>query len=198
MDAEELIRQAADNVRSALDEAQRRAQEIVEEAQAQAERVRAEAQEAASRIRAEAEAQAQRRLEDVRSALDQLQGGLSSSPDGHRGRSGASAGGDEVGEAEVDPGPVTVPEPGPPATPEPMPEPGPEPVPEPVPEPTPPPNETDPPSATPSNDAAARLVAMKLALDGTSRKDAREQLAADYDVADLDVLLDEVYSKAGH
>jgi hypothetical protein len=39
---------------------------------------------------------------------------------------------------------------------------------------------------------------MKLALDGTSRKDARTQLAADYDIADLDVLLDEVYSKAGH
>jgi outer membrane biosynthesis protein TonB len=197
VDAEELIRQAADNVRSALDEAQRRAKEIVDEAQAQAERVRAEAEEAASRIRAEAEAQAQRRLEDVRSALDQLQGGLSS-PDGHRGRSGASAGGDEVREAEVDPGPVTVPEPEPPATPEPMPEPAPEPVPEPVPEPMPPPDETDPPSATPSNDAAARLVAMKLALDGTSRNDARERLAADYDVADLDVLLDEVYSKAGH
>ena len=74
----------------------------------------------------------------------------------------------------------------------------PEPVPEPVPEPTPPPDETDPPSPTSSNDAAARLVAMKLALDGTSREDARKRLAADYDVADLDVLLDEVYARAGH
>ncbi len=44
---------------------------------------------------------------------------------------------------------------------------------------------------------AARLVAMKFALDGTSRDEARKQLAADYDVADLDSLLDEVYSKAG-
>ena len=47
------------------------------------------------------------------------------------------------------------------------------------------------------SDAAARLVAMKLALDGASREDARKQLAADYEVADLDSLLDEVYAKAG-
>ena len=194
MDAEELIRQAADSVQSALDEARRRAKEIVDEAQGEAKRIRAEAEQAASRIRGEAEGQAQRRLEDVRNALDQLEGSLTSSQDGRRGRDGASVATD----AEIQPGPVTVPEPAPPATPEPMPEPGPEPVPEPVPEPTPPPGETDPPSPTSSNDAAARLVAMKLALDGTSREDARKRLAADYDVADLDVLLDEVYARAGH
>ena len=44
---------------------------------------------------------------------------------------------------------------------------------------------------------AARLVAMKLALDGTSRDEARKQLAADYHVDDLDSLLDDVYAKAG-
>jgi hypothetical protein len=38
---------------------------------------------------------------------------------------------------------------------------------------------------------------MKLALDGTPRKEARERLAADYDVANLDSLLDEVYARAG-
>jgi outer membrane biosynthesis protein TonB len=194
VDAEELIRQAADSVHSALDEARRRAKEIVDEAHAEAKRIRAEAEQAASRIRGEAEGQAQRRLEDVRNALDQLEGSLGSSRDGDGGRDGTSVATD----AEVQPGPVTVPEPAPPATPEPVPEPGPEPVPEPVPEPSPPPDETDPPSPTPSNDAAARLVAMKLALDGTSREDARKELAADYDVADLDVLLDEVYARAGH
>jgi hypothetical protein len=38
---------------------------------------------------------------------------------------------------------------------------------------------------------------MKLALEGASREDARMQLAAEYDLPDLDALLDEVYAKAG-
>ncbi len=72
------------------------------------------------------------------------------------------------------------------------------------PEPEPPASEAEPeppaatPTQTPSDDGgAARLVAMKLALDGTSRDEARKQLAAEYEVDDLDSLLDEVYSKAG-
>jgi hypothetical protein len=87
-----------------------------------------------------------------------------------------------------------------------MPEPVPEPTPDPTPEPTPPPQTPEPVSsesasanggeARGADDSAARLVAMKLALDGTSREDAREQLAAEYDVADLDALLDDVYAKA--
>ena len=47
------------------------------------------------------------------------------------------------------------------------------------------------------SEAAARLVAMKLALDGTPRDETRKRVAADYDVADLDSLLDEVYARAG-
>lgn len=195
MDAEELIRQAGETVRAVLDDAQRRGEEILREAREQAERVRAEAEEAANRIRAEAEAQAQKRVEDVRSALEQLQGSL--------GRDERPKG--RAPESEVDPGPVTVPEPEPPATPEPMPEPAPEPAPVPTPEPSPPPGETDRPTASADGDggerqgdeAAARLVAMKLALDGTSREEAGKVLASDYDLAELDVLLDEVYAKAG-
>ena len=38
---------------------------------------------------------------------------------------------------------------------------------------------------------------MKLALDGTSRAAAKEQLAGDYEVSDLDALLDDVYSRVG-
>jgi hypothetical protein len=79
-------------------------------------------------------------------------------------------------------------------------------MPEPTPEPTPPPETQAPEPAASANggdaaasgdDAAVRLVAMKLALDGTSREAARKELAAEYDVADLDGLLDDVYSKAG-
>jgi outer membrane biosynthesis protein TonB len=200
MDAEELIQGAAESVRAALDDAQRRADEIIGAATAQAERIRAEAEEAAKRVRTEAETQAQRRLEEARSALEQLQGRLSAA---RGGGDDAPAGTAATPEAEVEPGPVTVPEPEPPATPEPMPEPEPEPEPAPIPEPSPPPGETDRPSAAPANggspsgdDAAARLVAMKLALEGAPRDDARDRLAAEYDVADLDALLDEVYAKA--
>ena len=182
MDTQKLVDQVAQSVREAVDEAQRQAQEILSEAEAQAKRVREEAERLrgeAERIRADAEADARRRLDEVQVALKDLQGRLSGKP-----------------ASEVDPGPVTVPEP----TPEPVPEPTPEPVPEPT-----PPIETPGSSVTAENgdagsgdsDAAARLVAMKLALDGTSREDAREQLAAEYEVADLDGLLDDVYAKAG-
>jgi hypothetical protein len=37
---------------------------------------------------------------------------------------------------------------------------------------------------------------MKLALDGTPRDEARAQLAAEYEIDDLDGLLDEVYARA--
>ena len=192
MAGDDLVKQVADRVREAIDLAEKRASEIVEQAQAEAQRVRSEAEQAATRLRGDAEAEAQHRLDEVRVALDELQGKL-----GER--------------AEVQPGPVTVPEPEPPSTPEPTPEPGPEPAPqpmpepgpEPVPEPSPPPGEADPPSPDPGEpgtdggDAAARLVAMKLVLEGTSREDARKRLAGEYEVADLDSLLDEVYAKAG-
>ena len=46
------------------------------------------------------------------------------------------------------------------------------------------------------SEGAARLVAMKLALDGTPREEVRARLADDYEVDDLDALLDEVYAKA--
>ncbi len=197
MDAKKLVDQVAAKVRDAIDEAQQQADEIVKEAEAQAKRVREEADRLrgeAERIRADAEADARKRLDEVQAALKDLQGRLSGKPG-----------------SEVDPGPVTVPEPTPAPVPEPTPEPVPEPTPEPAPEPSPEPvPEPTPPVETPaaaeSNgdaqggdgaDAAARLVAMKLALDGTSREDAREQLAAEYEVADLDALLDDVYSKAG-
>jgi hypothetical protein len=199
MDAEELAKQAAEQVRQAIETATKRAEEIVSQAQADAERLRTEAEAKAMEIRSEAEAtaravgskaeaDARERLDEVRRALETLEGSLSGA------------------KAEVIPEPAVEPEPTPPAEPEPGPVTVPEPTPEPVPEPTPPPDETDRPSAVAAppasanangTDSAARLVAMKLALDGTSREEARKQLAADYAVDDLDGLLDEVYSKAG-
>ena len=133
---------------------------------------RAEAE--AQRIRAEAEAAASRRLEEVQKALDDLQGRLS----------GAAGSG-------VTPGPVKGPEP--------ESAPAQAATPEPEPEPAPPRDETPEPAngGGDGQEAAARLVAMKLALDGTAREEARRQLATDYDLADLDALLEDVYSRVG-
>src|SRR5215207_492252 len=182
MDPQKLVDQVAEKLHKAIDDTQRQSEEMLGEAERYAEQMRADAERLradAERIRADAEAEARRRL------------------------------------GEVQPGPVTVPEPEPPQTPEPVPDPTPEPapervpepMPEPVPEPTPPPETpqtAEPVSSTPASangetqegdDSGARLVAMKLALDGTSREEARKQLAAEYHVSDLDALLDDVYAK---
>jgi membrane protein involved in colicin uptake len=159
MDAEQLIKETSEAVRSALESAQRRADEIVREAEAEAQR-----------IRAEAEAEARERLDQVRQALERLEAGLG---------------------AESAPQPRSTEATETPAEPAPQPS---EPVvdaPAPAPEP-------EAAASNAGDDAgAARLVAMKLALDGTSRDEARKQLAGDYHVDDLDSLLDDVYAKAG-
>jgi outer membrane biosynthesis protein TonB len=196
-DAEKIVSEVADRVRELVADAERRAAEIVREAE-----------EEARRIRARAESEGQERLAEVRRALEELQGKL-----------GVEGGSASTGGSEVDPGPVRVPEPTPDPvpepTPDPVPEPGPQPVPEPtperVPEPTPPPDEGTPPTPEPteqvaagagngarsSDIAAARLVAMNMALDGASREDIDAALAADYDLDDRAKLVDEVLAKAG-
>jgi len=161
MDAEQLIKETSEAVRSALESAQRRADEIVREAEAEAQR-----------IRAEAEAEARERLDQVRQALERLEAGLGTG-------STPQPRSTEVTETPAEPPPQ-------PSEPEAD-----------APEP-----EAQPEAASAASNAgddagAARLVAMKLALDGTSRDEARKQLAGDYQVDDLDSLLDDVYAKAG-
>src|SRR5215208_4143089 len=177
MDADQIADQVAEGVRAVIAEAEARADAIVREAEDEA-----------TRVRARAESEARKRLDEVRSAFDVLQGKL-----------GGSA------EAEVTPGPVTVPEPEPPAPPEPEPPPVPEPSPEPVPEPAPPPDEADPPvpdapaaanGEAGGDKAAARLVAMKMALDGASREEIDAHIAQNYDVERRDELLDDVLARA--
>jgi outer membrane biosynthesis protein TonB len=192
MALEDLAQQAADAVREAVTAAEKRAGEIVADAEAKAKEIVAAAEREAESVRSRAETDAGKRLKEVRAALDDLQGKLG---------------------GEVEPGPVTVPEPEPPTTPEPgpepVPEPGPEPVPEPspepIPEPSPPPDEADPPSPdvgaalngeTGGDKAAARLVAMKMALDGSSREEIDGHLAAKYGLEDNEKLLDDVLSRA--
>jgi hypothetical protein len=47
------------------------------------------------------------------------------------------------------------------------------------------------------NDAAARLVAMKLAVDGRSRDEIESELAEKFGDADRSALLDDVLARAG-
>ena len=155
MDAEQLIKQTSEAVRTALEAAQRRADEIVREAEAEAQR-----------IRGEAEAEARQRLDQVRQALERLEAGLGagSAPRKSSTEPAPEAAKSEASESEPEarePEPVAIAS-----------------------------NE-----ANSDDGGAARLVAMKLALDGTSREEARRQLATDYDLADLDALLEDVYSR---
>jgi outer membrane biosynthesis protein TonB len=191
MDTDKIVGDVAEVVRDlvsrTLSQAEERAQEIVDTAQKEATGILDRARTEADEIRAKAEAEAQSRLKAIQAALAEVQ--------------------TKIGVAEVPASPVPEPEPEPPVVPEPTPPPpdpapSPEPVPEPepplVPEPTPPPDEATPPQAAngaTSDTASARLVAMNLALDGTSPDEAKRQLAAEFSVADLDSLVDEVYAK---
>ena len=77
MDAEKVAGELAERVRELIADAQKRAEEIVRGAEAEAQRLREEAGGEAQRIREEAEAQARERLDQVRQALEQLEAGLS-------------------------------------------------------------------------------------------------------------------------
>jgi outer membrane biosynthesis protein TonB len=185
MDAEQIVHDVAERVRAIVSEAEERAAQIVRDAEQEA-----------GRIRERAEAEAKERVEEARRVLDDLQGKL----------------GGERRAAEVEPGPAVVPEPEPPPVPEPMPEPVPEPTPEPapqpeppaIPEPAPPPDEGTPPQAAeraeaepkPDDPAAARLVAMNMALDGSSREAIEAHLAAHYSLDDASSIVDDVLALA--
>jgi outer membrane biosynthesis protein TonB len=183
----------AERVREIVSEAEQRAAKIVSDAEAEAERIRARAEE-----------EADERLTQVRSALAELQTRLG---DGAAAAAKAKPGAGTATKAEVEPGPVVVPEPEPPAVPEPEPPPVPEPAPEPapqpqpptIPEPTPPPDEGTPPQvagadagAKADDQVAARLVAMNMALDGDSREKIEAHLASSYELDDAGAIVDDV------
>ena len=113
---------------------------------------------------------------------------------------------------------MTVPEPTPDPVPEPTPPPIPEPTPPAEPEPMPPEPEIEPPApAQPDREApeaapaaaangaagerstdktAARIVATKMAIDGSSREEIAGHLAEHYDVDGTETLLDDVMARA--
>lgn len=196
--SESLASVAAESVRS-----------IVEAAEAKAREIEAEARSEADRILSDAKAQAREQVDRAQGSVSKLIG----QADELRERIGAMAQ-DMVGRDEPageTPGPEIVAEP----TPAPVPEPTPDPVPEPttpepeidpspvtVPEPEPPSiPEPQPGPPAPaavngtSDEGAARLVAMKMALDGSSREEVAKHLAVQYELADADALLESVFAR---
>ena len=183
MDSEKLMQDLTERVRGALAEAEERAKTIIAEAEADA-----------KRIRERAEAEADQQLARVREALSGLEGALD------RG----------AGTAEVEPQPPVVPEPSPPPTPDPTPPAEPEPQPPVEPEPLPPSPEIEPPAppqpdreppamsqnGAKGDEIGARIVATKMALDGSSRDEIATHLAAHYEVADPEKLLDFAMERA--
>jgi hypothetical protein len=173
--ADDLAAKAAEAVRRVVAEAEDRATQIVRDAEARAGSIRDQAEAEAKQIRERAEADARGQIEAAKRALDELGGTL------------VAAATEAIPKAET-------PEP----EPEPAPEPEPEPEPELDPEPEPPaaPEAPVSPAAANGGNAAERLVAMKLAVDGKDRAAIEAELDQKFGAADRAALLDDVLSRA--
>jgi DivIVA domain-containing protein len=209
------LRKVADSVEdssepSLADVAAQRVGSIVEAAEAKAKEIEADARREADELLAGARTQARDQIERAQRSVAKLVG----QADDLREKIGAMA--DEVmgpGETRAEtPQPEIVPEPLPEPVPEPAPpepeidptpvvvpepEPAREPEPGPVTVPEPAPDRPAPAAVNGADDQAARLVAMKMALDGASRDEIAKHLAASYELGDSDGLLDAVFERAG-
>jgi hypothetical protein len=178
---EELAAKAADEVRRVLVEAEERAAEIIRDAEAQAASVRQQAEADAARIRERGEADARGQIEAAKRALDELGGTLVAA-------ASAAIPGSEESPEKTEPEL----EPEVPAEPPSAPE-------APVSPPASVSEEPGPEEAAPSvgngNDAAERLVAMKLAVDGKDSAAIEAELTERFGPADRSVLLEEVLSR---
>ncbi len=158
-------------------EAEERAAEVIRDAEAQAASSRQRAEAEAARIRERAEADARGQIEAAKRALDELGGTLAAAA------SAAIPGSEET---EPEPKPESPPEP--PSAPE-------APVSHPAPAPEDPAPEDTAPQVGNGDDAAERLVAMKLAVDGKDSAAIEAELAERFGPADRSVLLEEVLSR---
>jgi DivIVA domain-containing protein len=182
-----LSAQAGEQVQAIVEAAERGAQEIREAAQAEAREHVAHVTAAADRLRERIE-QMERDLTqlviDLREGADRLRGDLDALQAGTDALSSAR------GAAPAAPAPVEPP-PAEPRAVAPTPEP-----PAAAPEP-PAPEPATTPEPKNGDSAAARIVALDMALSGTSREDTDRYLAENYDLPDRAALLDEVYAAAG-
>jgi hypothetical protein len=171
--ADQLAAQAAEAVRRVIADAEARAEQILREAEAEAARIREQAEADSGQIRERAEADARAQIEAARKALDELGGSLAAAV------SAATPGAESQGpQAEAEPT-IT-----PPAE---QPEgaaPGVEAAPG---------NGDD---AAEADDAAVRLVAMKLAVEGMDPAAIEAELIERFGPGDRTELLKEVISRA--
>jgi DivIVA domain-containing protein len=177
-----LSAQAGEQVTAIVEAAERGAQEIREAAQVEAREHVAHVTAAADRLRERIE-QMERDMTqlviDLREGADRLRGDLDALQAGTNALSSAR-GAAPATSAPPEPRAVALtPEP-PAAAPEPA-------APEPAAAPEP----------RNGDSAAARIVALDMALSGTSREDTDRYLAENYDLPDRAALLDEVYAAAG-
>jgi DivIVA domain-containing protein len=193
----------ADRPASLADVAAQKVASIVEAAEAKAKEIEADARREADELLSNARDQARDQLERAQRSVANLIGQADEL--GERiGEMAQAVVGGEGSRGEIEPGPRPVPEPAPPEpevdpTPVTVPEPTPprEPEPEPPTIPEPQPEPPAPAAANGADDQAARLVAMKMALDGSPREHIAKHLAANYELADTDDLLDAVFERAG-
>ena len=170
---ERLAAEVAETVRRILVEAEARAGEIVGEAESEATGIRERAESDASQIRDRAEADARAQIDAARKALDDLGGSLAAA----------------VSEAPVSPSRAEEPEPEPQAEPAEPPEaPG-------APEAPVSPPASEQAAALNGDDAAERLVAMKLAVEGKDPSAIEMELVEKFGPGDRTALLKEVIAR---
>jgi len=165
-----LSQQAGEQVKAIVQAAERGAQEIRESAQAEAGEHIARVTEAAARLRERIEQMERDVVQvgiDLRTNAERLQADLVALQEG-TGQLSAAAPAAEA--------------PAPPEPPAPEPEAA---------------AAADAVQATNGDAAAARIVALDMALSGTPRAETDRYLAENYDVPDREALLDEVYAAAG-
>src|SRR5215210_5286493 len=178
----------SEQVRLILEAAERGAADLREDAGRQAKAHVARVEEAAESMLA--------RLEALQAELGTLLDGLRAS--GERLTEDLAALQAQVGDVDdVLPAGEAAPEPEDFAAAEPEPEPEPEPDPEPEPEPEPEPAPPARPPAGDADEAGARIIALNMALGGSSREETAAYLAENFTLADPGALLDDVYAKVG-
>ena len=170
---EDLAAKAAAAVRQVIAEAQERAADIVRDAEAKAASVREQAEAEAAQVRERAEGDARAQIEAAKRALDELGGTLAAAATSALPKSASES---QPDESEQDPEPEPEGEPEPPAAPE-----------APISPPAP---------AANGDDAAERLAAMKLAVEGKDRAAIEAELSERFGSGDRSALLDDVLSRA--